>query len=136
MARALGSSKKRWFVMAVWVALSAGGAGLLVEAATSTDPQDLYPDCPADDDMDFFGDGYCDRATLNVEECGFDGGELVLFQVPARELRYTRRRLGRLYIYMQTLADSKASSFPRRVRESGTEYTEQRCSDCSPRFPP
>lgn len=74
MVGALGG--KWWLFMAVLVVLSAGAG--LVEASTSTDPQELYPDCETDDDMRFFGDGYCDSATLNVEECGFDGGEFVL----------------------------------------------------------
>lgn len=71
MIRALSS--KQCLVAAVVVALSVGAG--LVEATTSIDPEDQYPDCEVD--MDFFGDGYCDRATLNVEECGFDGGEIL-----------------------------------------------------------
>ncbi|CAN0450437.1 unnamed protein product, partial [Pylaiella littoralis] len=44
-------------------------------AATSLDPEDQYPDCEEEDIILFFGDGYCDSATLNTEECGFDGGD-------------------------------------------------------------
>lgn len=79
MVRALGS--KRWFVVAVLVALSSGAG--LVDAATSLDPEDTYTDC--EEDMDFFGDGYCDRATLNTEECGFDGGEFPYAAPPVGE---------------------------------------------------
>lgn len=63
---------RRQGVVVVLIALSAC-VGSVQATTTTVDPEDLWPDC--DEDMDFYGDGYCDRATLNTEECGFDGGE-------------------------------------------------------------
>eukprot|EP00903_Cladosiphon_okamuranus_P011008 g10397.t1 len=65
---------KRWGVVAVLAASSAGVG--LVEANTSVDVADLYPDCEGV--LAHIADGYCDRygeETNNVEECGFDGGD-------------------------------------------------------------
>eukprot|EP00752_Nemacystus_decipiens_P002165 g2062.t1 len=74
MVRPVG---KRWGVVAVVAALSAG-AGLIGVGATTTtvDNGDLYPECRGV--LEHIGDGYCDTYgddTNNVEECGFDGGD-------------------------------------------------------------
>ncbi|CAM9214054.1 unnamed protein product [Ectocarpus sp. 12 AP-2014] len=67
-----GGSRARWAVVAL-VALSAGCGRVAVATSTSVDLYDLYPDCEGE--LDRIGDGYCDDATNNNEECGFDGGD-------------------------------------------------------------
>lgn len=70
-----GGSRARWAVVAL-LALSAGSGRVAKATSTSVDVYDLYPDCEGE--LDRIGDGYCDDATNNLEECGFDGGALCI----------------------------------------------------------